>query len=103
MHEVMAASYQACAAALAKTGEYESAKRAASRALTAAQRAGDLLLAAASGGASYLLIRLLWGVAGMAVLPAKLLAETALFFVNFAVSRDFVFTRRKTRTDASPR
>jgi glycosyltransferase involved in cell wall biosynthesis len=62
-----------------------------------------VLLAAASGGASYLLIRLLWGVAGMAVLPAKLLAETALFFVNFAVSRDFVFTRRKTRTDASPR
>jgi glycosyltransferase involved in cell wall biosynthesis len=58
-----------------------------------------VILATASGVASYLLIRWLWGVAGMAVLPAKLLAETALFFVNFAVSRDFVFTRRKIRTD----
>lgn len=56
VHEVMAASYQACAAALAKIGEYESAKRAASRALTAAQRAGDLMLAAAS---AYLLARIL--------------------------------------------
>jgi transcriptional regulator with XRE-family HTH domain len=56
LHEVMAASYQACAAALAKIGEHESAKGAASRALTAAQRAGDLLLAAAS---AYLLARIL--------------------------------------------
>ena len=60
-----------------------------------------VLLATTSGVTSYLLIRWLWGVAGMAVLPAKLLAETALFFVNFAVSRDFVFTRRKIRTDAA--
>jgi glycosyltransferase involved in cell wall biosynthesis len=61
-----------------------------------------VLLAAVSGGVSYLLIRLLWDVGGMAVLPAKLLAETVLFFVNFAVSRDFVFTRRKTRTEVAP-
>jgi putative flippase GtrA len=60
-----------------------------------------VLLATASGAASYLLIRWLWNVAGVAVLPAKLLAETTLFFVNFVVSRDFVFTRRKTRTNAS--
>lgn len=56
VHEVMAASYQACAAALAKIGEHESAKGAASRALAAAQRAGDLMLAAAS---AYLLARIL--------------------------------------------
>jgi putative flippase GtrA len=62
-----------------------------------------MLLATTSGVTSYLLIRWLWGVAGMAVLPAKLLAETALFFVNFAISRDFVFTRRKMRTDAALR
>jgi putative flippase GtrA len=62
-----------------------------------------VLLATASGVTSYLLIRWLWLVAGVAVLPAKLLAETAMFFVNFAVSRDFIFTRRKTRTDAALR
>jgi len=62
-----------------------------------------VLLAAASGTASYLSIRWLWDVAGVGVLPAKLLAETALFFVNFAVSRDFVFTRRKIQPDAGPR
>ncbi len=56
LHEVMAASYQACAVSLAKLGEHGSAKSAASRALAAAQRAGDLLLAAAS---AYLLARIL--------------------------------------------
>ncbi len=61
-----------------------------------------VLLATASGVTSYLLIRWLWDVAGLAVLPAKLLAETALFFVNFAVSRDFIFTRRKIRPGAAP-
>jgi glycosyltransferase involved in cell wall biosynthesis len=60
-----------------------------------------VLLAAASGATSYLMIRWLRDVAGVAVLPAKLLAETALFSVNFVVSRDFVFTRRKIRTDAA--
>jgi len=56
LQEVLATSYQACAAALAKLGELQSAKAAASRALTAAQRAGDVLLAAAS---AYLLTRVL--------------------------------------------
>ncbi len=56
LQELLATSYQACAAALAKLGELQSAKGAASRALIAAQRAGDLLLAAASG---YLLTRVL--------------------------------------------
>jgi transcriptional regulator with XRE-family HTH domain len=57
--EVMATSYQACSAALAKLGDHESAKSAASRALTAAQRAGDPLLAAAS---AYLLVCILMEV-----------------------------------------
>jgi hypothetical protein len=56
LQEVLATSYQACAAALARLGELQNAKAAASRALTAAQRAGDLLLAAAS---AYLLTRVL--------------------------------------------
>ncbi len=56
LQELLATSYQACAAALARLGELQSAKAAASRALTAAQRAGDLLLAAAS---AYLLTRVL--------------------------------------------
>lgn len=56
LQELLATSYQACAAALAKLGELQSAKAAASRALTAAQRAGDLVLAAAS---AYLLTRVL--------------------------------------------
>lgn len=56
LQELLATSYQACAAALAMLGELQSAKAAASRALTAAQRAGDLVLAAAS---AYLLTRVL--------------------------------------------
>ena len=59
LEELIAASYQACSAALCKLGEHESAKAAASRALAAAQRAGKLLLAAAS---AYLLTRILMEV-----------------------------------------
>ena len=62
-----------------------------------------VMLATASGATSYLLIRWLGDAAGLGVLPAKLLAETALFFVNFAVSRDLIFTRRKLRPDAAQR
>jgi transcriptional regulator with XRE-family HTH domain len=51
--ELRSDSYQACSAALARLGQHESAKAAASRALTAAQRAGNLMLAAAS---AYLLV-----------------------------------------------
>ncbi len=56
LQELLATSYQACAAALAKLDELQGAKAAASRALTAAQRAGDLVLAAVS---AYLLTRVL--------------------------------------------
>lgn len=53
VYELIATSYQACSAALAKLGQHDSAKTAASRALTAGQRAGNLMLAAAS---AYLLV-----------------------------------------------
>jgi tetratricopeptide (TPR) repeat protein len=82
LHELLATFYQACAAALAKLGEYEGAKTAASRALSAAQRAGDLPMAAAS---AYLLARILMemgryphaeetarkGIAGLGPLAAR--------------------------------
>ena len=45
--ELMAATYQACSAALAKLGEPEAAWIAADRAVAAAERAGDPLLVAA--------------------------------------------------------
>ena len=45
--ELMAATYQACSAALAKLGEPEAAWIAADRAMTAAERAGNPLLVAA--------------------------------------------------------
>jgi transcriptional regulator with XRE-family HTH domain len=53
VYELKSASYQACSAALASLGQHDSAKTAASRALTAAQRAGNLILAADS---AYLLV-----------------------------------------------
>ena len=45
--ELMAATYQACSAALAKLGEPEAAWIAADRAMAAAERAGNPLLVAA--------------------------------------------------------
>ena len=45
--ELMAATYQACSAALAKLGEPEAAWIAADRAMAAAERAGDTMLVAA--------------------------------------------------------
>ncbi len=59
LNELLAICYQACSAALAKVGEHERAKNAASRALSAAQRAGDVLLGAAS---AYLLVCILMEV-----------------------------------------
>ena len=56
LHELMAVSYQACAAALTKLGEHDSALTAADRALTAAHRAGDPQAVAAS---AYLLVCIL--------------------------------------------
>jgi transcriptional regulator with XRE-family HTH domain len=48
VYELMAVAYQACSAALARLGEPEAAWIAADRAMVAAERAGNLLLMAAS-------------------------------------------------------
>jgi transcriptional regulator with XRE-family HTH domain len=56
LHELIAISFQACSAALARLGEPDGALIAADRALAAAHRAGDLLLAA---GSAYMLVRIL--------------------------------------------
>ena len=52
-----------------------------------------LALVLASGALSYECIRLLSGAARLPVLATKLAVETALFFLNFVVERDWVFTR----------
>ena len=54
-----------------------------------------LTLVLASGSLSYGGIALLTTRLHMPVIAAKIVAETMLFFVNFAVQRDVVFTRRR--------
>jgi putative flippase GtrA len=51
-------------------------------------------LVAASGLASFQVLRLLQGMLGWSVLNAKIAAESALFLVNFVIQRDWVFMRR---------
>jgi len=51
-----------------------------------------LLLVCCSGLASYGLIRFLSGTYGVPVIYAKLIAESILFFVNFVIQRDVIFT-----------
>ncbi len=61
-----------------------------------------VLLVACNGFLSYGLIELLHHTLGFRTIPAKLFAESLLFVANFAVQRDFVFTRRqpaRTATD----
>ncbi len=53
-----------------------------------------LLLVAASGTVSYALLMLLADRFGWSVLNAKIVAESALFIVNFMLQRDWVFLRR---------
>jgi len=54
-----------------------------------------VLLVAGNGFLSYALIRWLQDSWDWQTVPAKLLAETSLFAVNFVLQRDFVFTRRQ--------
>jgi putative flippase GtrA len=54
-----------------------------------------LALVVVSGFASYGLIRLFISTLNMEVMAAKILAETMLFIANFAIQRDFVFTRQR--------
>lgn len=53
-----------------------------------------LLVVVLSGLVSYGLIRLFVDAAGINVLAAKPIAETLVFFANFAVLREFIFVRR---------
>jgi putative flippase GtrA len=52
-----------------------------------------LLLVAVNATLSYVGIRLLTGFTSIAVIPAKMLAETTLFLLNYAAQRAYVFRR----------
>lgn len=60
-----------------------------------------VLLVTANGLLSYVLIRYLSGAFGFSVITAKLLVEGILFIANFAIQRDFVFTRRRSPRTAT--
>lgn len=62
-----------------------------------------LSLVVVSGSLSYGSIVLLSSRFHMPVVAAKIVAETALFFVNFAVQRDFVFSARRRSAKAAAR
>ncbi|MEO8025898.1 MAG: bifunctional glycosyltransferase family 2/GtrA family protein [Bryobacteraceae bacterium] len=57
-----------------------------------------LVLVAASGLVSFGLIHFLMYLFELPVMVAKITAESGLFLANFAVQRDFVFTRAKSRS-----
>ena len=52
------------------------------------------LLSAATGASSYLLMRGLLHFTAIHVVPAKLVAETLMFFVSYVVQREVVFANR---------
>ena len=60
-----------------------------------------LLLVLGSGTVSYLLILLLHDHVSVRVIWAKVAAESALFLANFALQRDFVFTRKTAASGAA--
>jgi len=60
-----------------------------------------LLVVLANGLISYLGIWLLTGMTSAGVVPAKILAEAALFLANFILQRDFVFSKRATEPDGT--
>jgi glycosyltransferase involved in cell wall biosynthesis len=60
-----------------------------------------LALVLVNGLFSYAFIEYLHGVRDVAAIPAKLLAEGLLFIANFAIQRDFVFTRRRNAAAAT--
>jgi putative flippase GtrA len=53
-----------------------------------------LLLVAAMGLVSYSMIQFLHSRLGVSVIAAKLMAEGLLFLGNFAIQRDFIFSKR---------
>jgi glycosyltransferase involved in cell wall biosynthesis/SAM-dependent methyltransferase len=60
-----------------------------------------LTLVVLNGLISYVLIDFLSMQFGMRVMWAKILAETVLFLANFAIQRDFVFTKQRDRDIAT--
>jgi glycosyltransferase involved in cell wall biosynthesis len=60
-----------------------------------------VFLVLVNGIFSYALIRLFIKLLGLSPIPAKLTAEGLLFIANFAIQRDFVFTRRKLTPSAT--
>lgn len=54
-----------------------------------------VLLVVCSGALSYVAIQFLHVQLHIGVIPAKLLSEGLLFIANFAIQRDFIFTRRQ--------
>ena len=53
------------------------------------------LTVAISGALSYVLIRYIVAFTPIGVVPAKLCAETTLFFFSFVIQRDFVFAQKQ--------
>lgn len=53
------------------------------------------LTVAISGALSYVLIRNIVAFTAVGVVPAKLCAETILFFFSFVIQRDFVFAQKQ--------
>ena len=60
-----------------------------------------VFLVIVNGVLSYALIQLFIRLLGLSAIPAKLTAEGLLFIANFAIQRDFVFTRRKSAPAAT--
>lgn len=60
-----------------------------------------LLLVIGSGTVSYMLISFIHNYVSVGVIWAKIVAESTLFLANFALQRDFVFTRKRTATSAT--
>jgi putative flippase GtrA len=58
-------------------------------------------LVAVNGVVSYAAIQLEMRWLGLKVMPAKLIAEGLLFIANFAIQRDFIFTKRGGRVPES--
>jgi glycosyltransferase involved in cell wall biosynthesis len=53
------------------------------------------LSVAGFGALSYVMIRSIVALTDLGIVPAKLCAETALFFLSFVVQRDFVFGQKR--------
>ena len=88
---------QIAARATATLLNYAGARRAVfhSRQHHAAVVPKYLALVICSGALSYVAIQFLHSRLNVSVIPAKLLSEGFLFLANFAIQRDFIFTRRQ--------